>query len=341
MHLKKLLITSTIIAATSISNNTVADIKVSGEQEWNYLDAGGSFKSTLGSSTSFTFTGTGDLSNGISYLVKFTLEDGDQSYRAITFDLGSGLKLGIGYDQSYGIETVKAISPYVNNRRADITGAHRGLPTAARKPLGPDVWDTSSGENAIGLSFKNDLAAVSFGFTPVRDVNTSTDAIATSSATSSEYGTASSIGVKLTPVDGLTIGFGTSSEESDATANSDPKGTTIGFQYKIGSFAIGYQEIENIIDSASSTEDSVEIQEGGVAYKVNDALTIGVYAANMDYVTVASTTDNGVETGMGIVQVGYNLGPAVIQYDYADGSDLNSTKDTEYEIHKVKIKVLF
>ena len=78
---------------------------------------------------------------------------------------------------------------------------------------------------------------------------------------------------------------------------------------------------ENIIDSASSTEDSVEIQEGGVAYKVNDALTIGVYAANMDYVTVASTTDNGVETGMGIVQVGYNLGPAVIQYDYADGSE--------------------
>ena len=339
MHLKKLLITSTVIAATSISNNTVADIKVSGDQEWNYLDAGGSFKSTLGSSTSFTFTGTGDLSNGISYLVKFTLEDGDQSYRAITFDLGSGLKLGIGYDQSYGIETVKAISPYVNNRRADITGAHRGLPTAARKPLGPDVWDTSSGENALGLSFKNDLAAISFGFTPVRDVNTSTDAIATSSATSSEYGTASSIGVKLTPVDGLTIGFGTSSEESDATANSDPKGTTIGFQYKIGSFAIGYQEIENIIDSASATEDSVEIQEGGVAYKVNDALTIGVFAANINYLTV--NTDNGVETGMGIVQVGYNLGPAVIQYDYADGSDLNSTKDTEYEIHKVKIKLLF
>ena len=339
MNLKKLLITSTVIAATSISNNTLADIKVSGEQEWNYLDAGGSFKSTLGSSTSFTFTGTGDLSNGISYLVKFTLEDGDQSYRAITFDLGSGLKLGIGYDQSYGIETVKAISPYVNNRRADITGAHRGLPTAARKPLGPDVWDTSSGENAIGLSFKNDLAAISFGFTPVRDVNTSTDAIATSSATSSEYGTASSIGVKLTPVDGLTIGFGTSSEESDATANSDPKGTTIGFQYKIGSFAIGYQEIENIIDSASSTEDSVEIQEGGVAYKVNDALTIGVFAANINYLTV--NTDNGVETGMGIVQVGYNLGPAVIQYDYADGSDLNGTKDTEYEIHKLKVKVNF
>ena len=341
MHLKKLLITSSLVAATSICNNTLADIKVSGEQEWNYLDAGGSFKSTLGSSTSFTFTSTGDLNNGISYLVKFTLEDGDQSYRVITFDLGSGLKLGIGYDQAYGIETVKAISPYVNNRRAHITGAHRGFPTAARKPLGPDVWDTSSLENAIGLSFKNDLAAISFGFTPVRDVNTSSDAIAASSATSSEYGTASSIGVKLTPVDGLTIGFGTSSEESDATANSDPKGTTIGFQYKIGSFAIGYQEIENIIDAASATEDSVEIQEGGVAYKVNDALTIGVYAANMDYVTVAASTDNGVETGMGIVQVGYNLGPAVIQYDYADGSDLNSTKDTEYEIHKVKIKVLF
>ena len=336
---KQLLRTSALVAAASISTAAVADVKVSGYQEWNYLDAGASFKSTLGALTGLTFSGSGDMDNGIGYSVKYTFEGGDEAGHAVTFDLGSGLKLGIGYDQSYGIETVKAISPYVNNRRADITGAHRGLPTAARKPLGPDVWDTSSGENAIGLSFKNDLAAISFGFTPVRDVNTSTDAIATSSATSSEYGTASSIGVKLTPVDGLTIGFGTSSEESDATANSDPKGTTIGFQYKIGSFAIGYQEIENIIDSASSTEDSVEIQEGGVAYKVNDALTIGVFAANINYLTV--NTDNGVETGMGIVQVGYNLGPAVIQYDYADGSDLNSTKDTEYEIHKVKIKVLF
>ena len=338
---KQLLRTSALVAAASISTAAVADVKVSGFQEWNYLDAGGSFKSTLGSLTALTFSGSGDMDNGIGYSVSYDIEDGDAAGHNITFDLGSGLKLGIGYDQAYGIETVKAISPYVNNRRADITGAHRGLPTAARKPLGPDVWDTSSGENAIGLSFKNDLAAISFGFTPVRDVNTSSDAIAASSATSSEYGTASSIGVKLTPVDGLTIGFGTSSEESDATANSDPKGTTIGFQYKIGSFAIGYQEIENIIDSASSTEDSVEIQEGGVAYKVNDALTIGVYAANMDYVTVASTTDNGVETGMGIVQVGYNLGPAVIQYDYADGSDLNSTKDTEYEIHKIKVKIQF
>ena len=338
---KQLLRTSALVAAASISTAAVADVKVSGYQEWNYLDAGGSFKSTLGSLTALTFSGSGDMDNGIGYSVSYDIEDGDAAGHNITFDLGGGLKLGIGYDQAYGIETVKAISPYVNNRRADITGAHRGLPTAARKPLGPDVWDTSSGENAIGLSFKNDLAAISFGFTPVRDVNTSSDAIAASSATSSEYGTASSIGVKLTPVDGLTIGFGTSSEESDATANSDPKGTTIGFQYKIGSFAIGYQEIENIIDSASSTEDSVEIQEGGVAYKVNDALTIGVYAANMDYVTVAASTDNGVETGMGIVQVGYNLGPAVIQYDYADGSDLNGTKDTEYEIHKIKVKVNF
>ena len=336
---KQLLRTSALVAAASISTAAVADVKVSGFQEWNYLDAGAQFKSTLGSLTALTFSGSGDMDNGIGYSVSYDIEDGDAAGHNITFDLGSGLKLGIGYDQAYGIETVKAISPYVNNRRADITGAHRGLPTAARKPLGPDVWDTSSGENAVGLSFKNDLAAISFGFTPMRDVNTSSDAIPTTGA--SEYGTATSIGVKLTPVDGLTIGFGTSSEESDLAANSDPKGTTIGFQYKIGSFAIGYQEIENIIDSASSTEYSVEIQEGGVAYKVNDALTIGVYAANMDYVTAASSTDDGVETGMGIVQIGYNLGPAVIQYDYADGSDLQATKDNEYEIHKIKVKVQF
>ena len=337
---KQLLRTSALVAAASISTAAVADVKVSGFQEWNYLDAGAQFKSTLGSLTALTFSGSGDMDNGIGYSVSYDIEDGDAAGHNITFDLGNGLKLGIGYDQAYGIETVKAISPYVNNRRADITGAHRGAPNTARKPLGPDVWDTSSGENAVGLSFKNDLAAISFGFTPMRDVNTSSDAIPTTGA--SEYGTATSIGVKLTPVDGLTIGFGTSSEESDATANSDPKGTTIGFQYKIGSFAIGYQEIENELDDTQTQRvTTTEIQEGGVAYKVNDALTIGVYAANMDYVTAASSTDDGVETGMGIVQIGYNLGPAVIQYDYADGSDLQATKDNEYEIHKIKVKVQF
>ena len=335
---KQLLRTSALVAAASISTAAVADVKVSGFQEWNYLDAGAQFKSTLGSLTALTFSGSGDMDNGIGYSVSYDIEDGDAAGHNITFDLGNGLKLGIGYDQAYGIETVKAISPYVNNRRADITGAHRGAPNTARKPLGPDVWDTSSGENAIGLSFKNDLAAISFGFTPMRDVNTSSDAIPTTGA--SEYGTATSIGVKLTPVDGLTIGFGTSSEESDATANSDPKGTTIGFQYKIGSFAIGYQEIENELDDTQTQRvTTTEIQEGGVAYKVNDALTIGVFAANINYLTV--NTDNGVETGMGIVQVGYNLGPAVIQYDYADGSDLQATKDNEYEIHKIKVKVQF
>ena len=162
MHLKKLSRTSALVAAASISTAAVADVKVSGFQEWNYLDAGGSFKSTLGSLTALTFSGSGDMDNGIGYSVSYDIEDGDAAGHNITFDLGSGLKLGIGYDQAYGIETVKAISPYVNNRRADITGAHRGLPTAARKPLGPDVWDTSSGENALGLSFKNDLAAISF-----------------------------------------------------------------------------------------------------------------------------------------------------------------------------------
>ena len=104
-----------------ISNNTVADTLV--EQEMELLDVRNHQVNTPDHLQMFPFTGTATY-NGISYLVKFTLEDGDQSYRAITFDLGSGLKLSIGYDPVYGIETVKAISPYVNNRRAHITGAH-------------------------------------------------------------------------------------------------------------------------------------------------------------------------------------------------------------------------
>ena len=103
MHLKKLSRTSALVAAASISTAAVADVKVSGFQEWNYLDAGGSFKSTLGSLTALTFSGSGDMDNGIGYSVSYDIEDGDAAGHNITFDLGSGLKLGIGYDQAYGI----------------------------------------------------------------------------------------------------------------------------------------------------------------------------------------------------------------------------------------------
>ena len=95
MHLKKLSRTSALVAAASISTAAVADVKVSGFQEWNYLDAGGSFKSTLGSLTALTFSGSGDLDNGIGYSVSYDIEDGDAAGHNITFDLGGGLKLSL------------------------------------------------------------------------------------------------------------------------------------------------------------------------------------------------------------------------------------------------------
>ena len=338
------LTTTAFVAAASISAPAISDVSVSGYQEWNYIDRGKESDGGLGVLTGLTFNGGGELDNGIGYSVSFTVEDNgadaissfNAAGRAITFSLGEGLSLGIGYDQSYGIETVKAISPYVNNRRADILGAHRGLLTAANKPHGPDVWDTSSGENAIGLGYKNDMVSLSLGFTPKRDQVRATD----SSGTASDQGSATSFGIKINAVEGLTIAGGATSENSDAVANSDPKGSTLGFSYKLGNFAIGYQEIENEVDDTTTQRvTTTEIEEGGVAYKVNDTLTIGVYGGNIKYMTVSG--DNGIETDLAIVQIGYNLGPAVVQYDYVEGNHLNGDVTDTEDTHKLKVKVNF
>ena len=339
------LTTTAFVAAASISAPAISDVSVSGYQEWNYIDRGKESDGGLGVLTGLTFKGGGELDNGIGYSVSFTVEDNgadaissfNAAGRAITFSLGEGISLGIGYDQSYGIETVKAISPYVNNRRADILGAHRGLLTAANKPHGPDVWDTSSGENAIGLGYKNDMVSLSLGFTPKRDQVRATD----SSGSASDQGSATSFGIKINAVEGLTIAGGATSENADTVTNSDPKGSTIGFSYKLGNFAIGYQEIENEVDDTTTQRvTTTEIEEGGIAYKVNDALTIGVYGASIAYIT-DSANDNGVETDLAIVQIGYNLGPAVVQYDYVEGNHLNGDVTDTEDTHKLKVKVNF
>ena len=71
---KKLIATSALVAAASISAPAISDVSVSGYQEWNYID-GSRSDGGLGVLTGLTFKGSGDLDNGIGYSVAFTLED--------------------------------------------------------------------------------------------------------------------------------------------------------------------------------------------------------------------------------------------------------------------------
>ena len=68
------------------------------------------------------------------------------------------------------------------------------------------------------------MVSLSLGFTPKRDQVRST-----SSGTASDQGSATSFGIKINAVEGLTIAGGATSENSDAVTNSDPKGSTLGF----------------------------------------------------------------------------------------------------------------
>jgi len=342
---RKLLASTAVVLATSIATASLAEVKVSGYQEWNYIttdDATGSVDNPksetkqLGNLTGITFTGSGDMDNGMSYSAYIKMENGDQAGRGTKINVSDSVTLSVENDGSVGIEgAAKALLPYVNNRRQDVAGFSRTA--AASSPFGTDIGDNTSGDNALGLTFKSDIGNFMASYTPNTDSTGSTDDL---DGTSIDTGSASSFGFKGSlGIDGLTVGLGSYNQEASDPALEDASSKAAGLNYKMGSMAFGIQHSENkMAGDAVGAQEEQTTEEAGVSFAAADNLTVGIYYAEIETKpTSGATVDSEVTT----FQAGYNLGPAVVQYDYVTSENAYATANRDVNLHKVKLKVNF
>lgn len=340
---RKLLASTAAVLATSIATASLAEVKVSGYQEWNYIthsdDTNSVSNSTVkqvGNLTGITFSGGGDLDNGMSYSAKIVMENGDQAGRGVGINLSDSVKLSIENDGSVGIEgAAKALLPYVNNRRQDIAGFSRTASTSS--PLGNDIGDNTSGDNAIGLTMSSDMGNFMASYTPNPDSTGSTDDL---DGASTDSGSSMSIGFKGSlGVEGLTVGLGAYEQSASDTSLEDGSSQSFGFNYKIGAATIGAQNAESkMVGDAVGAQEEQSWNEVGVAFAAADNLTVGVYYAEIEY---KPTSGASVDSEVTTFQAGYNLGPAVVQYDFVQADNAYSTANRDIELHKLKLKVNF
>ena len=343
------LLTATALTSVLASGAALAQIKISGYHESNMItgsSTGLNSTKQLGSETSLRFTANGNLNNGMTYLADYEMRNAVTFERLLNIGVTKDLDVYLGAESVKGAEIARTINPYVNNRIQDITNG-TGLSNAL---------DGTSGENYVGFDFKNivgngrlsvtytpnssGLGAGVTGDTANNSVSSTDLAGSTANATTADAAlSVITAGFVIDPIPSVKIGFGITKGDSKIAANDDAESKTAGIRFTQGPASIGYQYHINDNTTATTTSQENKVNTFSATYAVNKELSVGLAHSKQER-TVEGTA-NTPDLKVKALQVGYNLGAAVIQYDYQDADNNNHVVNNETKTHKIKAKVNF
>jgi hypothetical protein len=306
--------------ATVLSNAAHSQVTVSGYVETTLMNGGFDNASnspagtrSLGSESLIKIASKGKMSNGMGYEAFQELES-DETFafhqRYIGISPSNDVTLFYSFDGAKGSEISGRITPFVTERNQDITG-QSGI---------PEYIDITSSQNFVGLDVMNigPAGQLSVAFNPnmAGTSNSGSDRLLPATKTQQGY----SVGYKVTPVAGLTIGAGLTKIDADRTDFQDANAKTLGFSYASAPFAIGAQRInqEGLKTSQAATQKD-EIDIISATYAASKEITVGAsYAKNERTLAGVKAAD---ETKSYNVAIAYNLGPVVASLNYENSYD--------------------
>jgi outer membrane protein OmpU len=231
-----------------------------------------------------TFSGSGELDNGLNVSLSFVLDQGDDTATAI----GSGTST-VGTGSPFDSHSVSISSDSLGTLKfAGEGGANvqTGIDTTAAG----DLWD-----NGFGITAAQDPKGSASGNNMMSyTLPTIMDGVALSASympkgTGAE--SSSAYAIAYTGVEGLTLNYASGSDDSTAGSESDT--TTMKASYAYGPITVSYSE--NEFDGAGTGANTdQEVTGYEVAYTVSDAISISYGAEDI------KTPDNASDEDMDI-----------------------------------------
>ena len=291
-----LVVTSAVAGEMSVTGGASLGLK-----NTNKTSTGKSW--TMGNQ--LTFSGSGELDNGMNVALSFVIDQADDSTTTTNardpFDSHS---LTLSSD---------ALGTLVMSGEGG-SSAQSAIDTTAAG----DLWDNGSGFTAPRASEAGDNSMLYTLPTFVDDVTVK----AGYSPGSAGGDTATSWSLGYTGVEGLTVNYGYGETE---TVGSQQEHTTMKASYAISSFTLGYSNTESIYDNSASVDE--EVSSWNVAYTVSDDLSVSYGTETID--TEGQTTDEEAEA----ISVTYTTGGvtlAATQYEFSgSGNDATAAGDKE------------
>jgi len=212
-----------------------------------------------GMTKSISFAGSGEMDNGWTVSLGTTFANAASSAINVKLDMGDAGTLDFeGGTSSRGIGKIADMMPTANEDVGD------GIDINGTTGSGGLSGAVSGGTTGFHYSKAMDMVEIGVGYAP-KGGTTVTSGNVTGTGDASTV----SAFVKIDPMDGLEIGFGTGEKAGAATSTDDHN--TMYITYVYGPVTFGYQQSE--VDKSGSASDD-EVTRWGVLYAVNDEMSI-------------------------------------------------------------------
>ncbi len=226
-----------------------------------------------------TFSGSGELDNGMNVSLSFVIDQGDQTTETIARSPFDSHSVTVSSD---------TLGTLVFSGEGG-SSAQSAIDTTAAG----DLWNNGSGITAPRAAEAGDNSMMYTLPTMVDDVTVKASYSPGGAGGSSA--TAWSLG--YTGVEGLTLNYAVGETN---TVGSEQDHTTMKASYAIGSFTVGYSTSESIYDNSASVDE--EISSWNVAYTVSDDISVSYGTETFE------TEGQTVDEEMSAINVSYTTG---------------------------------
>jgi hypothetical protein len=286
------------------------------------------------------FAGTTELDNGVT--VSVMQDTGDSltyGNSKITFGNVAGmLDIYIGSDGSE-IDAVDDITPTAYEEANAMSGTYKDVGALA-------------GEMGIGAKASLPiLGTVSTQYVPKADGTKNADNNASGGAVASTAGSGYEVVVK-TPLEGLpvvgsflgglTVTSGYAEKEVHSLANTtDRHEAILALTGSYGNLSFGFQR--DFVDEgqtvALTDADHFKIDQIGLAYAVNDALSISYNMMEQSQHNIDA--DSSFKQDTDAISIGYTVGGLTIGFQDASTNNANMVKDAKDDVRSISLSVAF
>ena len=329
--MKKIGLSALAGSLVAFSANAV-DMSVSGVAEVTYstIDSTGTSQvnsgNPMGSNTSLSFSGSGDVGFGTATIVR-TINDGGGAYLSASQTLDMGAMGLLSFDSTgTGLEGVTAYDDK--------------LPTAYE-----EVWNGVSGSGVSGAG-SNDTLGYSNSFGPIGISIAHTKG---GTAGSSDGNVAAETGNSITDahvtidgsmlLDGLTIMAGTSTEKDTQPGATDTVNNVGHILYSTGPISVGYRLAESQPGNGATVETGLNIEAMSVAFAVNDELSVSFAQQDTEY-DVASSATNVTEE-VTALNASYTVGAASLRATFSESDDDGGVQNNNVEMTELSLVLSF
>ena len=325
----------TALAASLVSTSAFAgEISVAGGASIAFENYSGKMMNSTKSfsmGNQLTFSGSGELDNGLNVSVSFVLDQGDDSTTAVA------AATPFGGGTPFDSHSVSVSSDSFGTLTFHGEGGDNAQSAVGDTAAG-NIWDNfdtkATGAATLSESRSGDNM---MHYTLPSMVDGLTAAVSYTPATGEDEAD-SAFALTYTGVEGLSVSYGQGSNDGQAvgsggtTANADT--TSIKASYAMGSFTVAYSDHDHDSNTATSDQDATAWK---VSYTVSDAVSVTYAQETIDSAGTADTSDAEYTK----LTAAYTAGGMTVSANMQDAENISYTTATDEDIEYVGLSVSF